>query len=344
MKIANDKINNRPPQILPETGGVYLAQYLNVFKTYLSDPHVSEICINKPGEVWIERMGCAHMLRYENADITADMLLRLGRLVASFSDQSLSLEKPLLSAALPGGERIQFALPPAARNGVALSIRKQVIQDMSLSDYTACGAFENTRITDPRHKDAQDRHLRTLLAEHKLQDFISQAVKARKNILVSGGTSTGKTTLLNAMLKEVDATERIITIEDTPEVRPPHQNHLSLIASKGEQAKAKLTIQDLLESALRFRPDRILLGELRGSEAYSFLRAVNTGHPGSITTIHADTPQGAFEQIALMVMQGNNSLTRDQIMTYTKSIIDIVVQLKRTGGKRHISEIWYPER
>jgi len=147
---------------------------------------------------------------------------------------------------------------------------------------------------------------------------------------------------LNAILKEIEPHERIVTIEDTPEVMPPQKNHVSLLASKGDQGQSKVTIQDLLEASLRFRPDRILLGELRGKEAYSFLRAVNTGHPGSITTIHADTPQGALEQICLMVMQANLGLTHDQIMAYISSIIDVVIQLKRIGGKRIISEIWYP--
>lgn len=152
----------------------------------------------------------------------------------------------------------------------------------------------------------------------------------------------GKTTLLNAILKEIDPKERIITIEDTPEIKPIHQNHVPLLASKGEQGIAEVTIQSLLEASLRLRPDRILLGELRGKEAYTFLRAVNTGHPGSITTVHADTPHGAFKQIALMVMQANLGLQNDQIMDYIRSIVDVVVQLKRIDGKRIISEVWYP--
>jgi len=327
----------------PSEEPVFLKQYLGIFEEFLSDPSVSEICVNKPGEVWIERMGTPHMQRYTNKKITTDALWRLGRLVANHTSQEIAKDAPLLSAALPTGERIQFAMPPAARHGVALSIRKQVIANMSLDDYAQAGAFENTVVSNSKKESNEKTKLAALLRQNKLQDFISLAVKLKKNILISGGTSTGKTTLLNAMLKEIDNSERIITIEDTPEVSPPHENHLSLLASKGEQGNGKITIQDLLESSLRFRPDRILLGELRGAEAYSFLRAINTGHPGTITTIHSDTPRSAFEQICLMVMQGSNALTHDQIMTYTKSIVDIVVQLKRTGGKRCISEIWYPE-
>ncbi len=344
MKLINPNNSTALESLIPLEGQVFLRQYLRIFEEFLSDPDVSEICVNKPGEAWIERMGDPNMRRYVNEKITDDILWRLGRLVANHTSQEIATDAPLLSAALPSGERIQFAMPPVARYGVAISIRKQVIQDMSLDDYAKAGAFENTSVINPKEKSISRTTLQALLQQNKLQDFISLAVKMKKNILISGGTSTGKTTLLNAMLKEIDPLERIITIEDTPEVCPYHKNHLSLLASKGEQSDCKITIQELLEAALRFRPDRILLGELRGKEAYSFLRAINTGHPGTITTIHSDTPRSAFEQICLMVMQGSNALTHDQIMTYTKSIIDIVIQLKRTGGRRYISEIWYPKK
>lgn len=324
-----------------EQSGVYLKQYMGLFEKYLNDPDISEICVNKPGELWIEKAGEPEMLFIENKEITDDILWRLGRLVANYTDQSIAANKPLLSASLPSGERIQFATPPVSRFGVALSIRKQVMRDLSLDDYREIGAFERLKESSASKIDIYQT-LQSHLDACEYQDFISAAIRAKKNIIVSGGTSTGKTTLLNAILKEIEPHERIVTIEDTPEVMPPQKNHVSLLASKGDQGQSKVTIQDLLEASLRFRPDRILLGELRGKEAYSFLRAVNTGHPGSITTIHADTPQGALEQICLMVMQANLGLTHDQIMAYISSIIDVVIQLKRIGGKRTISEIWYP--
>lgn len=213
---------------------------------------------------------------------------------------------------------------------------------MSLDDYKKMGAFDGLK-SSPSASQKSKTKLNKLYSNSEFQEFIAEATRQKKNIIISGGTSTGKTTLLNAVLKEIDATERIITIEDTPEVLPPHNNHLSLLASKGDQGHSRVTIQDLLEASLRFRPDRVLLGELRGKEAYTFLRAVNTGHPGSISTVHADTPHGAMEQICLMVMQANLGLDHDQIMAYISSIVDIVVQMKREGGKRFISEIWYPD-
>ncbi len=343
MKAAQNKKTPTPTKTEPKNS-VFLKQYLGVFQTYLGDETVSEICVNKPGELWIERSGAPAMEHIQDDAITNDVLWRLGRLVANYSDQSIALAKPLMSASLPTGERIQFATPPIARFGVALSIRKQTIKDMSLGDYAALGAFDKTSFERNIAAQNPQHNLQKLYDSGDIEGFITEAAQSKKNILISGGTSTGKTTLLNAILKEIDASERIITIEDTPEVRPAQQNYLSLIASKGEQGQAKVSIQDLLEASLRFRPDRIFLGELRGKEAYTFLRAVNTGHPGSITTVHADTPRGALEQIALMVMQAGLGLTHDQIMAYIRSIIDIVIQLKREGGKRIVSDIWYPEK
>ena len=278
----------------------------------------------------------------EDNNVTNEHLSRLARQIARISDQAVNLQHPLLSASLPTGERIQFVIPPVSQHGVALSIRRQVVKSLSLDEYAAMGAFDNVDLITDKLGKEDDATLRALAISGNFHRFVSEAVKAKKNIVISGGTSTGKTTLLNALLKELDPRERIITIEDTPEIFAAHKNTLSLIASKGDQGTAKVTIQDLLEAALRLRPDRILLGEIRGKEAYTFLRAVNTGHPGSLTTVHADSPAGTMEQIALMVMQANLGLQHEQIIHYIRSIIDVVIQLKRVGGKRVVSEIWYP--
>lgn len=339
IEVANQSVASAAKQ--EENSSVFLQQYLGIFQKFLNDPEVSEICVNKPGQVWIERSGVPEMEFVEDSEITNEILWRLGRLVANYSDQSIAVDKPLLSASLPSGERIQFATPPVSKFGVALSIRKQVVKDMSLEDYKKMGAFDGLKLNCNAAQKAKKK-LDSLYEKGAFQEFISTAARNKKNIIISGGTSTGKTTLLNAVLKEIDQSERIVTIEDAPEVLPHHKNHLSLLASKGDQGQSRVTIQDLLEASLRFRPDRVLLGELRGKEAYTFLRAVNTGHPGSISTVHADTPHGAMEQICLMVMQANLGLDHDQIMAYIRSIVDIVIQMKREGGKRYISEIWYP--
>jgi type IV secretion system protein VirB11 len=141
------------------------------------------------------------------------------------------------------------------------------------------------------------------------------------------------------MLREIPEHERVILVEDTPEIRLGSRNGVGLIAVKGETGEARVSTDDLLQSALRLRPDRIVLGELRGGEAVSFLRAINTGHPGSFSTIHANSPSGALEQLALMVMQSGLGLSRLDTIAYVRSVVDLVVQLDRQGGKRGIAAI-----
>jgi len=169
--------------------------------------------------------------------------------------------------------------------------------------------------------------------------FLRDAIRRRRTILISGGTSTGKTTFLNAMLHEIPQHERVVLVEDTAELRLPGANGVGLIAVKGELGEAKVSANELLQAALRLRPDRIVLGELRGTETVSFLRAINTGHPGSFSTVHANTPRGALDQIGLMAMQTGIGLTRAETLQYAASVIDIVVQLDRIDGKRGIAAI-----
>ena len=163
----------------------------------------------------------------------------------------------------------------------------------------------------------------------------------RKTILLSGGTSSGKTTLLNALLKEIPHNERVIAIEDTPEIKLGRNNAIGLVAVSGDQGEARVTIEELMRASLRMRPDRLIVGELRGAETVTFLRAINTGHPGSISTIHASTTQGAFEQLALMCMQADLGLGRAETIDYAKSMIDIIVQLDRKNGHRSIADIQF---
>jgi type IV secretion system protein VirB11 len=212
---------------------------------------------------------------------------------------------------------------------------------LSLDQYATKGAFDNT--TTQKLVDENNPILKNYLKEGKTKEFIRHAVLCKKNIIISGGTSTGKTTFTNAALGEIPINERLITVEDAREViLHMHPNRVHLLASKGGQGRAKVTTQDLIEACLRLRPDRIIVGELRGSEAFSFLRAINTGHPGSISTLHADAPSMALEQLKLMVMQAGLGMPPDEIKKYIHAVIDIVVQLKRgSGGKRYVSEIYF---
>lgn len=320
---------------------VFLSRALEPIKPWLDDDTVVEICANRPGEVWVEIAGGTEMERHEVPGLTRSALRNLMERVAAFSGQSINEEHPLLSAALPGGERFQGIMPPATTNGGAFAIRKQVLKDMRLEDYRARGSFENIDTGDPGALTETDASLCEHLEAGRIEDFIRLAVAERYSILLSGGTSSGKTTFLNAILHEVPSEERIITIEDTREVKPHQPNYLPLVASKGDQGQARVTIESLLQAAMRLRPDRIFLGEIRGAEAYSFLRAVNTGHPGSITTVHADSPLGAFDQLALMVMQAGLGLKKVEIVDYIRSVLPIVIQQTRRGGWRGTSAIYF---
>lgn len=319
-------------------GQVYLRSYLAPFNDILARPDVSDIYVNAPGEIWAESLG-GKIERHEAPQLNDTVLLRLAQQIAAFTHQGISREHPILSATLPGGERIQIVIPPATRSGVTLAIRKQVLSDMTLGEYDLSGAFNALRQGVPSEPDSGDAELKTYLNTGDITGLLRSAVKGRRNILISGGTSTGKTTFLNALIREIPDDERLIFIEDTPELHLRHPNAVGLLAARSALGEATVTTDDLLNASLRMRPDRVILGELRGPEAYTFLRAVNTGHPGSMTTVHADSPERAVEQLALLILQGGTQLRREDIVHYVHSTIDVYVQLSRTNGKRLLSDV-----
>ena len=302
----------------------FLDAYLEPFRGWLAEPDVTELLVNRPGEVWIEQRG--EMTRHDAPAVDDGLLQRLAEQVARVSHQGISRERPLLAAMLPNGARVQFVAPTATRAHWAVAIRRHCLLDMPLEAY-GNGPLKPQRKTEGTTPEADPI------------GFLREAVAERKTILISGGTSTGKTTFLNALLREVPPGERVIVVEDTAEVQLHGPNDLGLIAVKGELGEALINTDDLLQAALRLRPDRILLGELRGKEAVSFLRAVNTGHPGSFSTIHANSTSGALEQLALMVMQSGLGLSRSETIDYARSVIDVVVQLGREGAERKIVAI-----
>ncbi len=311
---------------------VYLNSYLAPFREWLACDDITEILVNRPHEIWVERLGLAQMERHDAPQIDSQLLERLAHQIARINHQGVSRESPLLAAILPGGARVQMVLPPATRGEVALAIRKHRLQDMTLENY-----FEKSALPSARNVADDSSELAALLQKQDYLGFFRAAVAARKTILISGGTSSGKTTLLNALLKEMPQHERVIAIEDTPEIRLSSDNALGLVAVAGDQGEARVTVDDLMRASLRMRPDRLIVGELRGGETVTFLRAINTGHPGSITTVHANSPQGAFEQIAFMCMQAGLGLGRLETMEYARSMIDVVIQLDRHSGQRAIS-------
>ena len=326
MIVSQESLPSADIVPLGEAGGVYLAAYLRPFRRWLDREDISEIVVNASGEVWIEAAGQMHLERVEAPEVDDLLVRRLAEQVARATHQGVSRERPLLAATLPDGARVQFVSPPATRKGWAMAIRRHRLIDLPLSAY-ATGALtggEAVAAIDPVAEPLR---------------FLVQAVADRRTILVSGGTSSGKTTFLNALLREVPASERVILIEDTPEIRLQSQVSLGLVAVKGEMGEARVGVEDLLQASLRLRPDRLVVGELRGPEAVSFLRAINTGHPGSFSTIHANSPSGALEQLGLMVMQAGLGLSRTDTLTYARSVIDVVVQLNRRDGRRMITDI-----
>lgn len=326
-------MNEETPINLDEHAGpgIYLRVYLRPFAKYLETPDVTEVMVNRPGEVWIEQAGQTEMRRVEDPRIDDALLGRLAAQIARTTHQGVNRESPLLAAVLPEGERVQMVGPPATRAGWALSIRRHLTLERPLEAYD--------RPLPPRmEKSIGARKDADSIRTHPVA-FLREAVLARKTVLISGGTSSGKTTFLNALLRAVPPGERIITVEDTPEIVVSQPNTLGLVAVKGDMGEARVTVEDLLQASLRLRPDRIIVGEIRGRETATFLRAINTGHPGSFTTVHANTPDGALEQIAMMVMQSGLTLSRDETVTYARSLIDIVVQLGRAGGERRITDI-----
>ncbi len=322
------------------TSNEALNVYLKPLEGIFEEEGVNEISINNPGEVWVEKFGETRCDKISGIDF--DHLRQLGQLIAQATSQEISAERPLLSATLPNGYRVQVVFPPACEaNIVVVSIRKPSAIQLTLDEYEKRGAFSNT-VTEVIENDVEIT-LGSLLQQKKVKEFLQYAITNKKNIIISGGTSTGKTTFTNAALRAIPNNERLITVEDAREViLSDHPNRVHLIASKGGQGRAKVTTQDLIEACLRLRPDRIIVGELRGVEAFSFLRAINTGHPGSISTLHADTPRMALEQLKLMVMQAGVGIPPEQIMAYIINVIDIVIQLKRaSNGIRYVSEILF---
>lgn len=335
-------MNAASPELASDNRHYFLYRALAPLMGFLEDQRVVEISVNRPGQVYVERLGSAHMELHEIPALTTAEIVNIGERVAASTNQFVSPANPILSAALPTGERIQVVLPPAAPDGGTLSIRKQVISSFTLEDYRDQGALDQVTVAVGGLSET-GQALIDQLASRDIYGFIRTAIVNRVSILISGGTSSGKTTFLNACLKSVDRHERIITLEDTRELFPPQKNAVHLLASRGDQGTASVTIQSLLEASLRMRPDRLFVGEVRGSEAFAFLRAINTGHPGSMSTVHADTPLGAYEQLAMMVMQSGLSAAypKADLISYIQSVIPIVVQLRREGGRRGVSEIFF---
>lgn len=311
----------------------------------MDDKSVSEILINKPKEVFVERQGV--MEKHVLPALDCRHLARLFGFIANENRYVLNTENPILSGSLTDGSRVQLVTPPAAKHP-ALSIRRTSIKKMTLDDYRGTAFYSIARAfqlekTCELAQEKSEQELMDLYRQGAWADFIHLAVQKKKNIVISGATSSGKTTFLNACTAHIPHNERIITLEDTFEVDIPHANVVSLLAPKrGEGKTGSLSMQDLVQCALRLRPDRIIMGEIRGREILDFISACSTGHEGSITSIHANNPQMAFMRMAQMYKLNNVPSMRDEdIQRELHAVIDIVVQLQKTDIGRQLTGVYY---
>jgi pilus assembly protein CpaF len=287
----------------------------------LSDPSISEIMVNGPHDIWIERQGrlSETTLRFTDASHLRRIITKMVGQVGRRIDES----SPLVDARLPDGSRVNAVIPPLSLSGPLLTIRK----------------FRQDRFDIPELVQLQ-----TLSPD--AADFLTKCIQAELNILVSGGTGSGKTTLLNALSAAVPDRDRIVTIEDAAELRLAQQHVLRLEARpKNIEGEGEITIRDLVRNALRMRPDRIIVGEVRGAEALDMLQAMNTGHEGSLSTVHANSPRDALNRVETMVLMAGYELPLRAIRQHASSALDMIVHLDRLDdGSRRVTEITEVQR
>lgn len=289
---------------------------LGFLEDYLSDPDITEIMINGHHDIYIEKKGILEKTpdRFPDVSVLFNIIDRILAPLGRHVDEA----SPLVDARLPDGSRIHVALPPVSLNGPLLTIRKFLASFETLTDLISAGS-----ISEP------------------MAGLLKELVLSKKNILISGGTSSGKTTLLNVLANSITPGERLISIEDSAELRilVPHTIRLEARPANIE-AKGEITIRALVQNALRMRPDRIIVGECRGAEAFDMLQAMNTGHEGSLSTCHANSPRDALKRLENMVMMAGFGFPLKAIREQISSAIHWIIQMKREiDGRRLVTHI-----
>lgn len=282
----------------------------------LRDPQVSEIMVNRFDQIYVERAGC---LQNSSVSFRNEGALRqvIDRIVAPLG-RRIDASSPMVDARLANGARVNAVIPPLAVAGACLTIRKFSSQRLTMSTLISSGSVSSS-----------------------LAELLQWGVKLRRNILISGGTGSGKTTLLNILADSVHADERIITIEDAAELKLGHANLVALEARPANQEGAgAVTIRQLVMNALRMRPDRIVVGECRGGESLDMLQAMNTGHAGSMTTLHANSPRDALSRLETMVLMAGLDLPLHAVRQQIAGAIDWIIQISRMAdGKRRVQSL-----
>ena len=309
--------------------------------------NVTEIVINEPNVIYYEQNSVWKRIDLQNVPAgnnSNKVIEGLGTLLINHAGQNQKFDRnnPMLSLTMPDGERVQLVRQPAAENA-SLTIRIPSKHIFTLQQYDEAGLFKQVRQSDDISDE--DKELKELLAKKDYLQFCKKAVAYRKNIVVSGATGSGKTTFMKTLIETIDKDERIITIEDARELFINHQNKVHLIYPKSK-SESTVTAKSCLEATLRMKPDRIILAEVRGDEAFYFIRACGNGHSGSITSCHADSAKMAFEQLALMIAASSEvNLSYEVIKHLILMTIDISIHFKNDKGDRRITEVYFePER
>lgn len=299
---------------------------VRVLAPYMNDPAVQEIMVNKPGEVWVERGGTIERIDVQIAERDIDSAIKS---LARLNDKDVA---PVLDCRMPGF-RVAAARSPVAINGSAICIRKHARVKRTLDTYLEAGGFDPLDMGASHSKDeAVPNFGPAAQGGQALRDVLGWMVRSRKNLLIAGSTGSGKTTFLNALMDEIPHDERVLTIEDTAELQVSVPNYVGLEAAPGDG----IDIRALVKLALRFRPDRIFVGEVRGPETYDLLDAMNTGHSGGACSIHADTPEQALSRVENLVRMNPDTanLPHQALVKQIAGTFDFVVFCSRRGARR----------
>jgi pilus assembly protein CpaF len=288
--------------------------FLKPIEHLILDTSVSEVMVNGPDQVFVERAGFVEQV--PGVSLGERSLLVAVKNIARRLGDDISEAKPILDSRLPDGSRVAAVIPPCSLAGVTLTIRKFNSRHFKIQDLIESGTL-------------------THAIANRLEDYILQ----KRNVLICGGTGTGKTTLLNALGKFIPPDERIVLIEDTAEIQLPHVNLVRFEARREQNGIPADSIRDLLKASLRHRPDRIVLGEIRGPEAFDLLQLLNTGHAGTLSTIHASSAKQGLARFTSCVLQSGIELPYRSIKTNIADSLNVVVHIERRPGRRFIAEV-----
>lgn len=288
--------------------------FLRPIASLIEDPDISEIMVNGSGDIFTEKRGQIEC--HPDIVITQQNLTVAVKTIARLLGDDISDDKPILDSRLPDGSRVAAVLPPCSVGGITLTIRKFHSHRWTLDELVHTGAIT-----------------------HDTVQAITTAIGDHRNILISGGTGTGKTTMLNALAGLIPPDERLVVIEDTAEIQIKAQNLVRFEARRAQEKLPAVTIRDLLKATLRHRPDRIILGEIRGEEAFDLLQALNTGHSGTLSTIHANNARQALSRFSSCVLQAKVDLPFTALQTLIADAVHFVLHIERRHARRYVAEL-----